>query len=750
MKGFYLSVLLAASVLPALGGQSKTIAPTNRMTVETDWNSSLFDFVEQGNVTEFHKKANKVAKADEATSKLSIHLDYGNNYTFKSVSVVDMDGVTICNASSRTSAEGPYNNLKDITFDVPAGTFTVVAAFSGGTPWIYHISENVEVNGEKSLTITPDECTNELSFRALNNKGERFIPEQYEIDRYGNKTPTGYKNCFATYLGIVVYANNHFFAGASSGETRSTIDRKGNISNGEENWNVRINNVSPASGVMGFTYAVTPEGTYVISLPTDGCQSQMVSNDYSKFTTREVKFVPSRNQRHALNSQTFMQSYGTNMDIVEGEGQNTRKNSLGMSYIHFQCPMEEQNTLPEIADVYIFNERNPDRPCPLTATTSPTFHDIVKYDPEYGHQNVYFTMGQTLTTTDQVKPYPSLGHSYTKTEDAQELHYFFNDNYRYDISEPIVIGGNIPILTFANSNLVSKEGPWAYTGMDFAYVGPHGELRESDVFFTQVTRTHADNTVTPDNAEDHILTAKLAESSEFGVIPPVQNGFEKIKLTFHNDNIMVDDMVGVNDTEINYYCDKIAQYSPLPVMRMLQIKEGEKVTNHISDAENATLGLSIGNFKTNVIEAQDKTTGDWYFSKKWVEYSDLPFDVKVEYAPHESTEWKEFAISEIEDQFQPLAWGKFFSGSFSQVNVGSPNNWYDLRVTITYDENNNQIQTLSPAFNLNAFSKIEGVQTSAESVPAYYNLQGLKITHPQPGQLVIEVTNGKSVKKIYR
>lgn len=739
MKVYLLGVLSAATFVAGYASENEACIMKDRMTIKTEWNAQLFDCNEIGDVVELHKKSPVMARSAEETSKLTIHLDYESGYSFKNLAVVDEDGVTLKSISSTTAWDGPYNNLKVITLDVPDGIFSVVATFLGKTR-MYHITENVKVEGEKTLIIDATECTNEISFRAYNNKGERFITEQYEIDRYGNKTPTGFQNSFVTYHGVAVYVNGRYFAGASSREIQSTIDNKGNIYNGEEEWNVCVNNFSEECGVVGFTLAVTPEGTYAISLPADGCDTQTVTNDYTRNKTREVKFVPTRNRRRALNSKITTHSYATSIDIVEGHGEKMNLQGMGTTFLHFDSSGDRG--IPEIADTYIFNEQDPSNPCPLLISTSPSSDELLVYDADNSRQNKYYTTAQAFITPDCVKIYPSI-NGYAKTEDAHNNVYPFNDNFQYDVSEPIILGGNVPILTFANGNVVSEMGPWAYTGMDFKYIGRYGENRESDQFFTTVTRSRNDK----DN--EQTLSGKLVENAGVGVVPPVMNGFEKIHMTFHNDNTIVDGMTGVNDTEINYYCDKIAQYSPLPVLRMLQTREGERVTDRISDADNATLALSVGNFKAKLTEMQDGK-GEWMVRQKWYEYWDVPFEVKVEYSPYASGEWKEFTIDEIESQFQPRGWGRFYSGSFGQVDVSSDNDWYDLRISIIYDENNNQTQTLSPAFYLKTDSNgINSIMSSIESTPIYYNLQGLKIENPDRGQIVIEVTNGKSVKKIF-
>lgn len=733
---------MGATVLAGYASSRSADVMDGRMTINTEWNTRLYDIDDTGDVVEFCKNSILASDDNGAASSLTVHLDYGNGYSFKSLSVVDAEGVIIKSVSSTTAWDGPYNNLKDITLDLPDGVYSVVAVFIGKTR-MYHVTENVVVEGEQSLTILGEECTNEISFCAYNNNGERFITEQYAVDRYGNKTPTGYKNSFATYHGIAVYVNNRFFAGASSREIQSTIDRNGNISNGEEEWTVMVNDFSNACGVVGFTLAVTPEGTYAISLPADGCGTQTVTNDYTHNMTREVKFIPTRNQRHALNSRTTTQSYATSIDIIEGKGEDMRLRGMGTTFLHFQGAPGDTEAIPEIADAYIFNEQDPAGSCPLVITTSPASDELLVYDVDNGRQNKYYTTAQPFVSPDCVKVSPSI-YSYTQTDDPHNLVYPFNDNYQYDNSEPVCLGGNVPVLTFANGNVVSEIGPWAYTGMDFVYIGRYGEKRDSDPFFTTVTRNHKDRT------DEQTVSGKLSDSGVFGVVPPVLNGFEKIKLNFHNDNINVDGMTGVNDTEINYYCDKTSRHNPLPVLRMLQIREGGKVTDRISDAENATLGLSVGNFKPKLLEAQDYT-GEWVVRQKWFEYWDVPFDVKVEYAPYSSGEWKDFSIGEVESQFQPQGWGRFFSGSFAQVREASENNWYDLRVSITFDENNNQIQILSPAFYLdNSSNCIESITSSSDSAPAYYNLQGVRIEKPSAGQLMIEVRNGKGIKKIIK
>lgn len=744
MRVFLLGILLAAMAMPVAAEQSKPTITNDLISTTLEVNRDLFDCQQLGNIVEVTRKR-KSPQSEENLAQIDIHLEYDDNYSFKSVSVVDENGEVI-QSLELTAANHQYADLKDATVDVLPGTYTVVGVFKSNGHTLYHITENVVVTDKESVTVTPAECTNEISFQALNGKGERFIPKQYEVDRYGNETETGYQNCYYVFRGFAVYVNNRLFKSSTNGYNKSTIDKNGNVLNGESDWTVCLNNVSSACGVVGLTQALTPEGTYVVSMPAEGCESQLVVNDYENQKVREVNFVPSRNRRSVLNSQKSVKGYAILLGFVEG---SDRYIGVSASFHNFTYPTGHEEELPEILPQYIFSQSKTSDPSPLRMTTEPSSQELYVYECSVDGTYMFsaYVAGQAFITPDIVKLIPSIGfcrNSFYAASDKEESnHNAYNDNYEYDSSEPISLGGNVPILTFGNQNAWSNVGQWAYIGIEYGYIGRYGERRECDNYFTTATRVHADQD------GEQTVSGKMASLNDIGVILPVAKQFEKINMTFHNDNIMVDDMIGVNDTEINYYCDQKAQYSPLPVLRMLQIREGNKVTDRITNPEEATLNFSVGNFKFKFTEypiGDDK----YGMTDYRYEYWDVPFDVKVEYAPYGSGNWREFRTQEIEDEFQPVGWGKFFTGNFGQVDVASPNEWYDLRISIIQDENNNQMQTLSPAFKLGGIPDgIEDIISDTKAAPIYYNLQGVRIDRPVSGELIIEVSNGKSVKKIY-
>ena len=123
-------------------------------------------------------------------------------------------------------------------------------------------------------------------------------------------------------------------------------------------------------------------------------------------------------------------------------------------------------------------------------------------------------------------------------------------------------------------------------------------------------------------------------------------------------------------------------------------------------------------------------------------------DVKVEYAPTGSENYSEIMVTKVPSAFFP-GFGEFWEAGLDQLSVTSPTGWFDLRVTITDTEGNYQEQPISPAFYVAKLGDIEVTVTERDTDVHYFNLQGMPVVNPTPGDIMIERSSNGVRKMIF-
>lgn len=242
------------------------------------------------------------------------------------------------------------------------------------------------------------------------------------------------------------------------------------------------------------------------------------------------------------------------------------------------------------------------------------------------------------------------------------------------------------------------------------YIGRRGEVRNSDhsAVSTQV-RVNGE-TVFEDATEPISLLGWLAERYE---------GAErtKVEVTWVNKNFTVDGLQGSNITTINY--DETLEDETAPQLQMLSFKdEVGQFTDRFKKAADGIIEFSVGDF--DWVNGENYTF--WYTV-------DQP-TVKVEYAPYGEDEFSPLVVDEVPELFMMPNFGYFYRGSLSVVNRSSDTGWYDLRFTLT-DENGNQtVQTISPAFKIG-----KGAGLNAVAVESEVKVVGRSVNAPEGSRI---------------
>lgn len=253
------------------------------------------------------------------------------------------------------------------------------------------------------------------------------------------------------------------------------------------------------------------------------------------------------------------------------------------------------------------------------------------------------------------------------------------------------------------------------------YVGRLGELREADKQLLSWTVSN-DGVKLYDDTSSTLNTWIYDFNNTDATLGQVDVHME-------NHNVLVDDIQGYNICDIHMdwtnkeFNDRIA-----PTLQALMMRNSaDAITDRFESATDGYLEFSGADFEF-FYESGESTT--YYFYEQ-------PMSVKVEYAPNGSSEWEELTDTEIiYEYFQMPAFGYFYRTSLCSVNRKSDNGWFDLRISLTDDAGNSQVQQLSPAFFIkNLASGLREVNSGNINMilERWYDLQGRLVSNPNSG-----------------
>ena len=168
---------------------------------------------------------------------------------------------------------------------------------------------------------------------------------------------------------------------------------------------------------------------------------------------------------------------------------------------------------------------------------------------------------------------------------------------------------------------------------------------------------------------------------------------------------------------------------------MLHFKNtAELITDRFSKADEGILEFAAGDF--NYLKY---ATPSYFECKKPA--------VEVLYSPKDNDDWKELKVYEVPELFKDPGFGYFYRGSLEDVTGKSETNWYDLKITLTDDSGNSQMQLISPAFKIEGTGGGTGIQEGSSSPISIVVEDGyLKVLNADPAQVVLYSNNGTMLR----
>jgi len=304
-----------------------------------------------------------------------------------------------------------------------------------------------------------------------------------------------------------------------------------------------------------------------------------------------------------------------------------------------------------------------------------------------------------------------------------------------DKQKALSYGSNAPINVIASENYYEDGDPYSY--IICSYVGRYGEVRNTDLFALQ----------SEVKFDGEIISSSFSTINNDIYKSISNNGIEGIfEAKFVNENFVVDDLAGLNET--NIYYDGTKEDWTAPTLQMLQFRDTEgNVIDRFESGEEGILMFAGGDFTYNCYFDED---ADGYI--EW--YTNQDIDVEVNYSPYLQNDWKELVVEDVRENFYLPSFGYFYQGSLKDVQGKGENGWFDLKVKLTDTSGNWQEQVISPAFCLkdHMATSIDEVKTvgTAREIQAIYSIDGKRLSGMQSGINIVRYTDGTASKVLVK
>jgi len=103
-------------------------------------------------------------------------------------------------------------------------------------------------------------------------------------------------------------------------------------------------------------------------------------------------------------------------------------------------------------------------------------------------------------------------------------------------------------------------------------------------------------------------------------------------------------------------------------------------------------------------------------------------EVKLEYAPFGTEDFEELEAVEAPELFFMPGYGYCMRAPLEGVSRASDNKWYAIRVTLTDEAGNSNVQTITPAFRVeNPSSGVAGTMQADADCYEVYSVDGYRI-----------------------
>lgn len=700
-------ILLLMLTLGFLGCISAQTTKVSNDCLGTTHEQILKPFVNQANyqveLADFSNFAKKtICRAEEDACTITLNLEYDADYYIAPFMayVVNENYADYLFSSGQNKLSG----------EVSPGVYDIVIVFKkyseqgGFCGQAYIIKELVEVSGNVTITINPEEATNHITVKNYGPDGELLkhplghfdeATEEWIVDEEGSidftnatnviflKGVTGFESNSITFGDQITdedrrYASNDFYVNEVSDRylfTQARISLKKTQDN------------NPIFFCSWFS--------------TDDVKSGVLENNPAEYVqcTDTYRYTP-----YGLTQQGVGQKYSI-IIIKDGFYNASSGLMIGNIFSSKQGDNQTTNCWVNVPATDLIDSN-----LQLLIQTSVADHDEISVNQWTGieeHNLTGWIFGSPFRTIEGKREIVNFGHQQFNKNGGI---YSPNSIYYIDtkaklLPSPVaftysnekmlgIINDNCPInalylMNYENNGILTRN-------ITSYYVGRYGETRYCNEGATTIMKYNGE------------------------VINPNENPAEKgiYEIAIMNRNIEVDGLEGHNSTMV--YFDQNKEDMTPPSIEMLHFKNGDgSVTDRFATGDDALIEFYASDFHYQ------------YYPELWGgEFECQPVEVLVEYAPYGSEDWNELAIEGIPEFYQEPGWGYFYRGSLASVTGQAEKGWFDLKFRLVDKAGNWQEQIISPAFRIDnlAYSSVANITPANQNNDkTIYNLAGQRM-----------------------
>lgn len=555
------------------------------------------------------------------------------------------------------------------SIDVPEGIYTILSEFElKDSTWMYGkkgvatvILEGIEIKADKTIDIKASDAKNKVTFNCVNPDGQTPTLKCWDYSsgtldlKEGNISETEIENIFMSKKLGRLYSR-----GTTGNYTRIQKRRQWDLFRFTD---VYINDVSDDIGIIQTRGMSAKDGFYyTVSKPIFGIKKSMDAVFETKYDCLYTEEYKGSKLHDSIDIKDYAPVYYYSNTKIGPEDQVDSRGLMANSG-KLQCA-----GLKNSSDFF-------------KTRFNFSAEDYAKYeiDPEKGDtlgirgyastsQPIYFN-----ENNQPVRAFTQVLSDYTKKiEFIDKIGFAGHEAFSADLSDcDNKLGDSQPAIVLQSmkdtdsDDWESKEFYWYVTPFP---IGRLGELRTSDMLTS-------------------VDSEKVLENGLFEYSGKIANN-------------IIDGIDG--ETSYLFRIDHNKEICA-PVVQMLQFRnKSGRVTDRFPKPSDGIIRIAAGDFNQNF--GNDST--------KWW-YTTDPVNIKVEYAPLKSQDWKEIKVFERSEWFSKEI-GQVFEGNLDGIGTDY-SGWYKLRISLTDKTGSFHEQTIKPAFKIGDDSGIDNIKYEDEA-----------------------------------
>ena len=340
------------------------------------------------------------------------------------------------------------------------------------------------------------------------------------------------------------------------------------------------------------------------------------------------------------------------------------------------------------------------------------------------------------------------GNIYATPLGEGDMMFPMNPYFSFD-GFPGMVFGNSSACCVVGSQIIDwGEKPFQHLFVA-NYYGNAGETRDADARLAEAEVIINGEVVMLRAASDMLFEWEEQRSLE-------EHDNARVSYVFYDENIAVDGVKGSNVCTVTI--DENNDDKEAPTLQRVMLRDRSGVPSvHFDSPADGVLSIAGGDFVANQYEKETA-----YGKYNYIYYTYAPATLLVEYAPRGNDEFLPIEVTEDASRFFMPGYGAYWEGSLGAIDRVSPDGWFDLRVTITDDAGNSQMQVISPAFNIKDLASVDLAEADDPEVrvrvengciiapedAAVFDVAGRRVGNMPGCGIYIVVVDGRSVKVV--